>query len=467
MKKTGIYIAFFSLLFLLSSAIDSNDLFNYENQFIPDYITKDNTESNFISDEGATLGRVLFYDKMLSTNKSVACASCHLQERAFGDTARQSIGVNGLTERHSMRLINSRFGKETRFFWDRRANSLEEQTIVPIKDHLEMGFSGNNGDQGIEELIALMSETDYYPELFDMAFGDPLISETGIQLALAQFIRSIQSFDSRFDEGYAQVGGDPLIDFPNFTNIENKGKKLYVSGFESDIVGEGFRCVQCHVLPEFSIVDEGTFSVGNNGVISVIGSPNEVDLSNNRSPSLRDVVNPDGTLNTPLMHDGSINTLGGLMAHYSTVGPAQNNPELDIRLQNGPLQIPQDEKLAVIAFLKTLTGVNVYTDEKWSDPFNEDGSLSLFDLVGFHENKHIQNVSYYPNPVINDFNIEIKNTNTEFVLSILSIDGQQILSKKIGARTKLDLRHLSNGIYVLKIKDLNSMKTFKAKFIKS
>ena len=105
--------------------IDLNDLFDYSNQPIPGYIQKDNTPfNNTLTDEGATLGRVLFYDKQLSVDNTVSCASCHQQQFAFGDTAVVSQGVNGTTGRHSVRLVNARFGDEVRFFWDERAASL-------------------------------------------------------------------------------------------------------------------------------------------------------------------------------------------------------------------------------------------------------------------------------------------------------------------------------------------------------
>jgi cytochrome c peroxidase len=117
---------------IFKGAIDLNHLENYAQQGKPGYITKDNTGSNGITNEGATLGRVLFYDKNLSINNSISCASCHKQSLAFGDTAVASIGVNGLTGRHSMRLVNARFGMETKFFWDERASSLENQTSQPI-----------------------------------------------------------------------------------------------------------------------------------------------------------------------------------------------------------------------------------------------------------------------------------------------------------------------------------------------
>ncbi|MBA2746065.1 MAG: cytochrome-c peroxidase [Flavisolibacter sp.] len=137
--------------------IDPFNLSNYANQFRPGYITKDNTGSNPISDSKATLGRVLFYDKNLSIDNSISCGSCHRQEFAFSDTATSSRGVDGgTTGRHSMRLINSRFGTETKFFWDERAVSLEAQTTQPIKDHAEMGFSGVNGRPSISTLIKML-----------------------------------------------------------------------------------------------------------------------------------------------------------------------------------------------------------------------------------------------------------------------------------------------------------------------
>lgn len=156
MKKISKVVSLLGLLFILiSGTIDLNDLFNYESQNIPSYITKDNTpESNQINNQITTLGRVLFYDKNLSENNTVACASCHQQAFAFSDPIVSSVGLNeGTTGRHSMRLVNSRFSNEEKFFWDERAASLEDQVTQPIQDHLEMGFSGTNGDPDFNDLI--------------------------------------------------------------------------------------------------------------------------------------------------------------------------------------------------------------------------------------------------------------------------------------------------------------------------
>jgi cytochrome c peroxidase len=215
--------------------IDLENLANYATQNIPSYITKDNTANNDITDKGATLGRVLFYDKMLSVDNTIACASCHKQDLAFGDSPAASKGINGTTSRHSMRLINTRFAEEEKFFWDKRAANLELQSSQPIQDHIEMGYSGENGDPSLTDLIAKLSTEDYYREFFEYVYGDESITEERIQNALAQFIRSIQSFDSKFDKGRATAPSD-RANFDNFTDDENAGKLLFLAPtkFSSD-----------------------------------------------------------------------------------------------------------------------------------------------------------------------------------------------------------------------------------------
>jgi len=352
--------------------IDFNNLDNYENQDIPNYIQEDNLPNgNQISDEGATLGRILFYDNNMSANNTVSCASCHKQDFAFGDNEIVSIGANGLTGRHSMRLINARFGDETNFFWDERASSLEEQTTMPIRDHAEMGFSGENGAPDFDDLINRLEAVAYYPELFSRAFGNEVITEARIQNALAQFIRSMQSFDSKYDDGRAVVNNENQP-FPNFTDQENLGKQLFMQPPNFDNQGVridgGFGCAGCHGAPEFSIAPNSR----NNGVIGVFES-NDVDITVTRSPTLRDVIGLNGQSNGALFHDASALTLLDVLAHYNNI--ETNNPDLDNRLRQGnnpqQLVMTADQMNAVVAFLETLTGEDVYSNEKWSNPFIE------------------------------------------------------------------------------------------------
>ncbi len=360
-------------LFFLVGSIDLDNLPNYANQSVPNYINDDNTpRNNAITDQGATLGRVLFYDKNLSANNTIACADCHQQAFAFGDPATVSTGLNGeATARHSMRLVNARFADEVRFFWDERVASLEDQTTQPIRDHIEMGFSGAEGDPNFADLIEKLEDIEYYQQLFTAVYGDATITENRMQLALAQFIRSIQSFDSKYDEGRAQVNNNNA-DFPNFTAQENLGKRL----FTLDTNQGGANCQDCHRAPTFDIAPNRR----NNGVIGVAGEPTTVDLTNTRSPSLRDLVNPNGQVNGPMMHDGSLPTLLDVINHYDRI---EVNANLDNRLRGGRggqgqnLNLTNVEKDALVAFLRTLTGSAIYTDEKWSNPFDAAGNLTI------------------------------------------------------------------------------------------
>lgn len=359
-----------AILTTFNGKIDLENLANYANQDIPAYIRKDNSGNNPITDAGATLGRALLYDKNLSVDNTIACASCHKQHLAFGDDLQGSVGVDGSTARHAMRLVNARFADEERFFWDERAISLEDQTTQPIQDHTEMGFSGQNGDPGFSDLIAKLEGIGYYQELFTFVYGDDSITEERIQDALAQFIRSIQSFDSKYDQGRAQVQND-RTPFPNFTGQENLGKQLFLTRPQFNNagvrVGGGIGCDTCHRAPEFDIDPNSR----NNGMINVINGA-ALDLTVTKSPSLRDVLKADGASNGLFMHTGALNDMLTVLNHYDQITSA-GNPNLDRRLRPGGnpqnLAMTQEEKDAVIAFFKTLTGTEVYTAEKWSNPF--------------------------------------------------------------------------------------------------
>ena len=347
--------------------IDLNNLPDYANQEVPEYITKDNSGFSPITDEGAILGRVLFYDENLSFTNSLSCASCHQQKFAFSDTAKVSSGIEGgVTTRHAMRLVNARFGDEQKFFWNERAGSLEAQTTMPIEDHSELGYSGQDGRPGIDVLLIKLQKIRYYNELFELAFGDEQITKNRMQRALAQFVRSIQSFDSKYDEGYNNF-------FSNFSAEDKRGMQLFTSIPQTQKVdninvriGGGTGCATCHRPPEFDILPEA----GNNGVVGVANKPGESDFGVTRAPSLRNIANPTGILNGPLMHDASINSFEELI---TTLGKLESNPantNLDAVFAPGfDMAITDQEASDLIAFLKTLSGNAVYTDERWSDPF--------------------------------------------------------------------------------------------------
>ena len=463
-NKTTQTITILGLAFItISSTVDLDNLFNYDNQQVPNYITKDNTpNANQIDNKIATLGRVLFYDKNLSDNNTVSCASCHQQAFAFSDPLVTSVGLNGEnTGRHSMRLINSRFSNEGNFFWDERAASLEDQVTQPIQDHVEMGFSGTNGNPNFDDLVLKLSAIDYYQTLFEFAYGSSSIDENKIQRALAQFVRSIQSFDSKFDDGLIQVP-NPNAPFPNYTTQENLGKQLFLAPPQNGGAG----CAACHAPPEFDI-DPNTL---NNGIIGVAGSTTEIDVTNTRSPSLRDVVNPDGSLNGPLMHDGSLTSLLDVINHYNFIPNNPTNTNLDNRLNppgSGPLNLnlTNNEKDALVAFLKTLTGTDVYINEIWSTPFDIDGNLTIVgSQLSSNNEVFAKPITIYPNPVEIQLTILLEYGN--YQVSIYNIRGQLVHEQSIVGKNQMNLQSLVKGIYVLKIKDVESKKIFQQKFIK-
>ena len=350
-------------------AIDLAALADYTGQSVPRYVRENNSGTTPFTNAGATLGRVLFHDPLLSADRTVSCASCHRQELAFSDDRRVSTGVAGDTDRHSMRLLNVRFADEVRFFWNERAVSLEDQTTQPVRDHREMGFSGADGDPDFATLLTRLAATDYYQVLFPFVYGDSVITEARLQDALAQFIRSIQSFDAPYDTARAQVPDD-RVPFPAFTALENQGKELFMRPPDLDDngvrTGGGLACAGCHRPPEFDIDP----AMQNNGIIARVDGIG-TDQQVTRAPTLRNVVRADGTLNGGLMHTGDFD-LDAVLDHYDVIS-AEGNTNLDPRLQ--PMGNPQrlrltpDERTAVVAFLKTLAGTDLYTNPLWSDPF--------------------------------------------------------------------------------------------------
>lgn len=191
-----------------------------------------------------------------------------------------------------------------------------------------------------------------------------------MQECLAQFVRSIQSFDSKYDLGRGSAL-DENQNFSNFTTVENDGKKLFMSApvfdANSSRISGGIGCNKYHRAPEFDI-DPGS---KNNGVIA-LAVGNGQDLTVTRAPSLRDLTNADGVLNGRLMHTGGVRDVATAISHYG--GFINDNANLDQRLKpNGRnvqrLNLQQSEIASVVAFIKTLSRTNVNTDKRWGNPF--------------------------------------------------------------------------------------------------
>ena len=343
--------------------------FDYLNNTLPTYIKDfvaahpdcDNTPgNNVITNDGATLGRVLFYDKSLSINNKISCASCHHQDKAFTDGLTTSVGFqDGHTRRNSMSTVNVRFFREGKMFWDMRAMNLEAQTLMPITDPIEMGM------HSLAEVESKLSTISYYPGLFKKAFGSEEINSEGISRALSQFLRSIVSFRSKYDEGLSN-------NFANFTAQELRGKQLVMQ----------FNCVECHSdlisvggrkNPTFIILENSGVNVGHgsNNALDEMYADNGIgehtnlakDMGTFKMPTLRNVE-----VTAPYMHDGRFASLQEVIDHYNT--GAKDHANRGIQIPRGGYKIFTDaDKAAMIEFLKTLTDKSLLTDPRFADPF--------------------------------------------------------------------------------------------------
>lgn len=383
---------------------------------LPTSITGTDNEpgDNPITDHGATLGRVLFYDKILSANGTVSCASCHQAENGFSDASVLSVGfAGGTTGRHSMTLINSRWYQRGRFFWDERATTLEEQVLMPFQDEVEMGLT-------LQELDNLISQQSYYPDLFSNAFGDTIITTDRVSKALAQFVRSIVSFDSKYDTGRAQVNG-PGGNFPNFTAEENLGKQL----FFQTIPNGGGACFGCHTTEAFISANPGPQNNGLDLTTTDSGAggvfPNPIFDGRFKTSTLRNIE-----LTAPYMHDGRFTTLEEVVEHYNS--GIQAHPTLSPALtdDNGdPVQLnfTSTEKAALVAFLKTLTDNSIATEPKWSDPFAVALPVELVSFEGKSQTENILLEWETASELNNRLFILEKSTDSEEWESLAEIEG--------------------------------------------
>ncbi len=305
--------------------------FNYANVIYPAHIASalllnDNTPpGNPITDNGATLGRVLFYDKNISKNNTISCGSCHQQENSFTDNVQFSKGFeNGLTTRTSMTLLNLRFYKSGKMFWDERSNTLEAQILQPIQNHVEMGMT-------LAELVPKLQALSYYPDLFTKAFGSSNIDTIRISRAVAQYLRSIVTYQAKYDR--VKQG------LETFTADERDGEQIFLTAAGP---GGGPTCGGCHAPPEFLTSNPA-------GPFQLV-DPNDAGINNQnrfKSGSLRNI-----TSTTALFHNGSITNVQAMLA--------SNIPAHGVA--------PQDRQ-KILAFLQSITDNTVTTDVRFSNPF--------------------------------------------------------------------------------------------------
>lgn len=299
-------------------------------------------EDNKTTLEGIALGRKLFYDPVLSGNNTIACADCHKQENGFTDPRRFSIGIDGIAgHRNSMSLINLAW--QHRLFWDGRAHGLEDQALFPIKDPIEMHETLGNA---VAELQAIPE----YRELFWQAFGTRQIDSSLVAKAIAQFERTLISFNSRYDRW--KQGLDTL------DKSEMNGMQLFM-----DPVKGG--CAKCHsfgaMFSDFLFRNNGKDSIVTDmGRFTVSGLPQDIGAV--KTPSMRNVE-----YTAPYMLDGRFATLEEVLEFYNTgfhLGP-HTDPFMSTLVKG---RLNEKEKRDIIAFLKTLSEPDILTNPAFSKP---------------------------------------------------------------------------------------------------
>ncbi len=301
-------------------------------------------EDNPLTVEGIALGRMLFYDSILSGDNSQSCASCHTQNFSFSDNGkRTSEGIDGIEgNRNSPSIIN--IGWMPSLFWDGRAKSVEGQAFGPVPNPIEMHLEW-------PEAMNKLNSHSTYPELFYKAFGTSEIDSLLVVKAIAQFERTIISSESKWDR---YLRGEVTL-----TQAEARGFEIFFT--------EKGDCFHCHTTILFT---DNIFH--NNGLDSIFAdeglsniTDNQNDLGKFKTPTLRNIE-----FTAPYMHDGRFATIEEVIDFYSegivwspTVDPLMK------KVNHGGLHLNDQEKASLIAFIKTLTDTSFVVNADYSNPF--------------------------------------------------------------------------------------------------
>lgn len=320
----------------------------FPNPILPSY--------NPMTEEGIALGRKLFWDNQLSRNNAVSCASCHAPEHAFADNLPGSVGLyNDITPRNSMALVNQAWN--TSFFWDGRVQTLEEQISTPIHDNIEM-------DMDWKTVINRLSADTEYEGMFSSAFGDNCIDSVRVSYAMAQFIRTMISANSRFDQAM-YLGGQPL------SPSEQRGLELFLAegGDPSNYPGgqQGGDCFHCHGGALVQFTDHLFHNNGLDTVFTDIGREGVTGLAYDRgvfkTPTLRNIA-----LTAPYMHDGRFETLRDVLEHYNTGGHLSATIDPFMKFPIVGLQLTEQDFDDLVAFLESLTDEAFVNNPDYTKP---------------------------------------------------------------------------------------------------
>lgn len=310
----------------------------------PDMIIPDD---NPMTEEGVLLGRMLFYDPILSGDNSQSCADCHAPAFTFSDNGKQfSTGIDGLEgNRNSMPVIN--IGWMPNLFWDGRAVGVEEQALGPVPNPIEMHLPW------VEAAAKLNGHADY-PDLFFDAFGTRNIDSILVSKAISQFERTMISSNSKWDrylKGEAQL-----------TQAESQGFEIFFTE-----KGDCFHCHSTILFTDNIFHNNGLDSVFTDlGLYDVTGL--ETDKAKFKTPTLRNIG-----FTAPYMHDGRFQTLDEVINFYSIEVKFSNTVDpLMKQVHQGGIQLNPTEKENLKAFLNTLNDPSFNDNPDFSNPFEND-----------------------------------------------------------------------------------------------
>lgn len=316
---------------------------------------------NPLTIEKVQLGRMLFYEKALSKDGSMSCATCHMQEEGFSDSDQFSLGVEGmLGARQAMGVINLAWN-ENGFFWDGRAELLRHQALLPIQDPLEM-------NESLENVISKLSNSitnypyNFYETSFKKAFKDGQINSLNISLALEAFMLTLVSDNSKYDKY--------LVGKAELTESEARGMELFFGEYNEFFPEtSGADCAHCHSGTNFENDQYINNGLDKDETFSDLGrfdvTDNIEDKAKFKVTTLRNIA-----VTAPYMHDGRFNTLEEVINHYNTGINSSStlDPALESTMGTG-LMLDEVDIADIIAFLNTLTDEEFLSNENYQSPF--------------------------------------------------------------------------------------------------
>ncbi len=423
------------------------ELANYSDIEIPEHYSfyeqfpnEQNSGAEEITDAGATLGRVLFYDRNLSQDRSISCGSCHQQAYGFAEPLSFSTGVDGSQEtRNSLAIADIGFSFYPGLYWDERESDLESLVL----DHFHHGM----GVQAIGDVLERVEESEFYQDLFTAAFGDSNITLDRVANAMSQFISSFKVVNTELDRA---------IEENDWSDTMMAGREVFI-----------YHCFSCHstIIPQADAYDlipslpffSSLIGPHNNGLYEdygddlglqgLTGSPSDEGVF--KTPTLKNI-----SLTAPYMHDGSIETLEDVIEFYSAEVYPHPVATLNSMPYTSPLDLPHPfigfdfndyEKSSLLVFLESLTDQSFIEDTKFSDPFR---------LVATNiEGESINGLSLFPNPLNSSTTIQMQDASEKIhIVKVMDLSGKLVYEQVVNAPSfKFERGNLSAGIYLMKV----------------